>query len=97
MSGTSPRWELDASVWPGVKPDSGIYLEVQGKLQDNGLKLEKATSGHNDTTATAKDVITISVSTFKDYIASFLHNANNNVADYESTFFFSVSGGLQIS
>ncbi|RYP47789.1 hypothetical protein DL768_006198 [Monosporascus sp. mg162] len=34
MSGTSPRWEVDASAWAGVKPDSSIYLETNESVKE---------------------------------------------------------------
>ncbi|RYP25394.1 hypothetical protein DL767_008416 [Monosporascus sp. MG133] len=34
MSGTFPRWEVDASAWAGVKPDSSIYLESDESVKE---------------------------------------------------------------
>ncbi|RYP92672.1 hypothetical protein DL770_001185 [Monosporascus sp. CRB-9-2] len=34
MSGTSPRWEVDASAWAGVEPDSSIYLETNESVKE---------------------------------------------------------------
>ena len=48
MSGTSPRWDLDASAWPGVKSESSVYLEEDERPQDNGS--EEAASAGSDTT-----------------------------------------------
>ncbi|RYP83219.1 hypothetical protein DL769_001415 [Monosporascus sp. CRB-8-3] len=43
MSGTSPHWEMDASAWAGVKPDSSIYLE-----SNESLKEEEEGTGPSD-------------------------------------------------
>lgn len=29
MTGVSPRWELDASTWPGLKSGSSMHVEVK--------------------------------------------------------------------
>ncbi|RYO82577.1 hypothetical protein DL762_006531 [Monosporascus cannonballus] len=35
MSGTSPCWEVDASAWVAVKPDSSIYLEIKTSVEED--------------------------------------------------------------
>ncbi|RYP04704.1 hypothetical protein DL764_004254 [Monosporascus ibericus] len=51
MSGTSPRWEMDASAWAGVKPDSSIYLE-----SDESVKEEAEDTGPPDENTGILDV-----------------------------------------
>lgn len=51
MSTSSPRWEIDASAWPGVGPKSSLYLESNEDTQgDRGEQAGWPTpTGGNDT------------------------------------------------
>ncbi|RYP17105.1 hypothetical protein DL765_004724 [Monosporascus sp. GIB2] len=59
MSGTSPRWEVDASACVAVKPDSSIYLEIKesveeetqgtGPSDENSGRLAAKTDAHDPT------------------------------------------------
>ncbi|RYP63475.1 hypothetical protein DL771_009268 [Monosporascus sp. 5C6A] len=74
MSGTSPRWEVDASAWAGVKPDSSIYLEsnesVKEEAEGAGPPIEN--TGSLEAGNRAHDRIRVKINAFEPNPTLFL-------------------------